>query len=378
MEIRYSGSTKLPPIWDGSKIDLESFAFLGSDDTARFLYTPEKIIRVTSNDENTEYAEGKDWIFKNGRFVRTADSSIPFIKEDELRNEKLGSGFKTILDGKEIPTLSTPDFADYQIKITYTHKEEKIFPSVTRSERLKGFTDKLKNGENVTVLFYGDSITYGCNSSYQRQINPYTPSWTLFVTFELAKKYGYSVKFVSPSHENCCPVPDDTFPFGSRGTITYANPSVGGWSSWGGVQNFADYVEPVVKEYGCDLFITAFGMNDDCTITPERIEGRQDALFELFDSLNCSPETIIVSPMLPNPDGVAPWKGNQDIMEDAYIAFSDKRTAAGKPTAVAPVTSFCRVINKKKKFIDITGNNVNHPNDFLSRIYTDVTLNTII
>ena len=43
-------------------------------------------------------------------------------------------------------------------------------------------------------------------------------------------------------------------------------------------------------------------------------------------------------------------------------------------TAVVPVTSFNQATLETKQFIDTTGNNVNHPNDFLARAYAHACL----
>jgi hypothetical protein len=46
----------------------------------------------------------------------------------------------------------------------------------------------------------------------------------------------------------------------------------------------------------------------------------------------------------------------------------------GPGVAVADLTSFWSVFLERKRFDDLTGNGVNHPNDFGHRVYAQVLL----
>jgi acyl-CoA thioesterase-1 len=48
--------------------------------------------------------------------------------------------------------------------------------------------------------------------------------------------------------------------------------------------------------------------------------------------------------------------------------------AEGPGMAVADLTSFWELLLTRKTFADITGNGVNHPNDFGHRVYAQVLL----
>jgi uncharacterized protein (DUF1800 family) len=50
----------------------------------------------------------------------------------------------------------------------------------------------------------------------------------------------------------------------------------------------------------------------------------------------------------------------------------------GNKMIVAPVTAIHSELLKKKKYWDMTGNNVNHPNDYLSSVYAQTILSVII
>ena len=54
------------------------------------------------------------------------------------------------------------------------------------------------------------------------------------------------------------------------------------------------------------------------------------------------------------------------------------RDVAGKSVAVACVNSVTKAMLETKDFYDFAGNNINHPNDFLHRIYAQTLLQTVI
>ena len=65
---------------------------------------------------------------------------------------------------------------------------EGIIPK--KSEKLQRFLDKAASGQPVTVLFYGDSITTGCNSSKMVNVPPYAPCWYEMVIDTMKKHFG--------------------------------------------------------------------------------------------------------------------------------------------------------------------------------------------
>ena len=65
----------------------------------------------------------------------------------------------------------------------------------------------------------------------------------------------------------------------------------------------------------------------------------------------------------------------QHAAPDLYPAYLEQLLTLRVPgLAVADVTSIWTWIVERKKFLDLTGNGVNHPNDFGHRLYADVIL----
>ena len=73
------------------------------------------------------------------------------------------------------------------------------------------------------------------------------------------------------------------------------------------------------------------------------------------------------------------WYGNQDQQESAIAAkIIAALNKAGVPTNIARMTSVSLSVLKYKEFLDYTGNNINHPNDFFNRIYAQTLLQCVI
>jgi hypothetical protein len=61
-----------------------------------------------------------------------------------------------------------------------------------------------------------------------------------------------------------------------------------------------------------------------------------------------------------------------------FESLAEDYVKDGKSCAVAKMTSMSQRILENKRFRDHTGNNINHPNDFLGRLYAQVVYETVI
>ena len=163
---------------------------------------------------------------------------------------------------------------------------------------------------------------------------------------------------------------------GTRGTITYINPSVGGWNSADGVAQYDTDLAPLIARYGCDLFAVAFGMNDGIypsDVTQRNIRDMADRLL----AIRPGALLLLVSSMTPHPgtDWDHPSIEEQEAKLEQLAA--DYRED-GIPCAVACVHSVAKAVQTRKRFSDYTGNNINHPNDWFYRVYSQTLLQTVV
>lgn len=361
----------MTPFYQGNTVYGETVMFIDREDRKQLLFDPDEILSVRSYDLKTEYVKGKDYdLDADGRLILTEGSSIPCITEEVF----YGAGADSILvtknrDGKPVKTYwgEGEAMTKWQISVTYTHSGKWSGFRQENSGEFAAFLKKLKNGENVTVMFYGDSITYGASASFINGCQPNQLSWSQLAVQKLAMEYGYSVHYVDPALGNTARVPEDV-KYGDRGVITYINPSVGGWTAADGITNFDRHVKDFIGKYGCDLFVIAFGMND-AGLSPA---GERAIIREIADRVIAEKPGVslmLVSTMVPNPAAENGWYGNQPLFESEFLSLAEDYRKSGIPCGVTRMTSVSLALLQRKDFYDYSGNNINHPNDFMVRIY---------
>ena len=270
---------------------------------------------------------------------------------------------------------------DWQVNVTYTHTESDIsFAQTCQSELFDEFLSKLEAGEDVTIIFFGDSITRGANSSWERNYAPYQYPYTILFTQALADLYGYTVHYiasdVAPAGKPTSQVPSKDYVAGDRGTITYINTAIGGWTSEDAVNNFDAHVKSFVEKYGCDLLVWAFGINDT-HITVRAANKYFTSFMNKFYEIAPNASVLAVSTMVPNPEGLN-WYTTQADQEAEFLKTAESLRNKGKVCVIACMTSISQTILEHKTFNDYAGNNINHPNDFLIRIYAQTLLQTLV
>jgi acyl-CoA thioesterase-1 len=233
-------------------------------------------------------------------------------------------------------------FHDLQSVATYT--ASKPWPSsvpVAKPDQLSHLHARLAAHESVKVVVLGDSISTGLNASATGHVSPYQPGYPELVTRGLAKRFGTEV--------------------------TLKNLSVSGMdAAWGLTQMPAAIAE------NPDVFICAFGMNDASgLIPPEKFGSTIRQMIDQLQSANSDCDVILVSPMIANPE----WKHAQPPFYPAYAKAL--QALAGPGCVVADVTSVWLALLERKGVLDLSGNGLNHPNDFGHRVYANVVLATI-
>ena len=161
---------------------------------------------------------------------------------------------------------------------------------------------------------------------------------------------------------------------GTRGTITYVNSAIGGWAS----QNGADSIDGVlenIRTYGCDLFVLAFGMNDGAAPASE-VSAVQNGMLQKVHAVAPDAALMMVATMVPHIG--TEWDSNQKTqwveLEKSAEAFYE----SGIPCALANMTKVSLSLYETKDFEDCTGNNINHPNDFIDRLYAQTLFQTLL
>ena len=367
------------PVWEGNKVVEETVLFLGKDEKKQLLYTPDEILSVKSFDLTREFVKDKDYRLVDGHLELCEDTEIPFFAFDEYYNDNFSDSLQTLVNGgwKNTYWGEALKVKGHQAAVTYTHSDkwERFIPA-DESANFKKFLGKLERGENATVFYYGDSITAGANASGRDKHEPFMPTWSELVTLGIAKKYGYTVHFVVTDFINGSILSREDVSFGDRGVLTMVNTAVGGWRVENGIESFEVHCDLFIRKFGCDLLVLAFGMNDK-RHTGEEEKELVSQLAGMFLEI-ADPDVMLVATMLPNPEANERWNLNQKYFEKEFYDIAKELREKGVGAAVAPMTSMSAAVLERKFFRDWTGNNINHPNDFMVRIYASTLLKTLL
>lgn len=366
-------------IFDEPEVFEETMFFINYGETKSLLFSADEIIKVTSYGRETVYEEGRDYVLVDGKLSIPEGSQIPLLTSENYYNFPY-SIVRENVGGVHVPVYWGEDetMTKWEIRVTYTHSDKyEGFRQPSNAHIYEGFIKKLVAGKDVTLVCYGDSLTCGATASWYCGVSPYLYSYSMQFACALADLFGYTVKFVDASYLHALiKTPPADYVAGDRGVITYINTAVGGWKSIGGVDNYDKHIRPFVEKYGCDLLISAFGMNDS---QYEPIETGKNTKIIVDRTLELAPNAsvVIVSTMVPNPRALG-WYGNQCEQEKYLLPLAEQYREQGIPCAVMQMTAVSLSVLKRKEFIDYSGNNINHPNDFFIRIYANTLLQTVI
>lgn len=340
----------LSSIFDNDIIYYETVLPLEGEDIA-LLFPIEKVLSVHNYGLDVEYKKGIDYLVKDGRLVILPNGHIKMTKIDEYYSKKPASIEICVDNSRCLYHFDEPRYMMFgeanfmtnrQISITYKRKGTwDLFRQENQEKKVQRFLNKLQNKEKTTIVFYGDSITVGCNSSgtpYGGNVSPFAEPWPIMVTEYLKEKY--------------------------QTKINYINTAVGGMDSSWGMNNYQERV----NKYHPDLLVLAFGMNDGNLPKEEHIK----KIMAIIDGLrkeNPQCEILLISTTVANIEST--WFQAQSTYIEEYQKINLNNVA------LVDMTHMHMDLLKKKRFKDMTGNNVNHPNDFLARIYAQSILEVL-
>ena len=343
------------PVWTGGEVFRETMMMVEENGVcaAPFLYEPEEVLRIESYDGTRVYEMGRDCYAEEGKLVLTEESRIPRVgwnhfyygnrEEAEEGQKRLALDFGPVetTDGRfvRLDAIGHPELVTgFQIAVTYRTKEcwQGTVP-VSGLDMLPRFREKVRKKEPMKLVLYGDSIScgYDCSGMYDQK--PGQPIWPLLLKASLETFYQREIELI--------------------------NTSVGGMASdWA-----LKHVKENVCDYRPDLVLLGFGMNDRC---PGREYAQKTEMIIAAVQAACpEAEFVLMATSLPNPlVKTAPlyfW-AYQDEYADAI------RKLCGPGVVSADIQDVQKTMMKRKRYLDLTGNLLNHPNDYLARIQAQV------
>jgi len=184
-------------------------------------------------------------------------------------------------------------------------------------------------------VLLGDSISTGCNASGWAGVAPYQPPYQDLLVQHLQAW--------------------------STGPVKLTNLAVGGTSTPWGITKVSE-----VTAAKPDLVLLAFGMNDSSGRPAAEYGANIAAMIAQIREGAPEAEFVLIATMRGNADWVA-------LKQELFGEYRDVlQGLTGPGIVLADLTSLWTEFLKRKRDSDLTGNGVNHPNDFGHRVYAQV------
>ena len=316
------------PITDGNSLP-----------SGRLLFPAKKVLSVRDTYLSRSFKEGEDWVWEGQRIILTESSQIPYFQQQELvyTENREGQSQPGKLSGTYVLFSEGELLRSRQLAVTYVpdRSGEGLTRRLMHTHQLPQTLQRLQSRQRLHVVFYGNSIETGANSSGVQHVPPYMPNWAELFIYRLRKHFG--------------------------GPISYSNMAVGGkTAAWG-----AEEAESRVCAHDPDLVVIGFGMNDGTArVAPDRFVEQIVSIMDQVRRRRPACEFIVITPVLANPDA---------IHHQIQAEYRQPLLALSKTgVAVADITYWHRWLLTHKSYQDMTGNNINHPNDYLARWYAQV------
>ena len=358
----YNLTKYMKEVWNSQIIYNETAMFFrdenGSISDKTMIYPIAKVLEVRNNTLETLYEEGKDYTVENGKLHITEGSAIPVMKfEDyltETPNNPSAVFASAAYEGRYYYYTEGQEMTSKQVSVTYIRTDEWTGPEIpSNSNKLPKTHKKLQNKENLNIVFYGDSVMVGCNSSGFSKVEPNMPVMSRLVTRRLFSLYGYN---------------GDT-------TINEINTAVGGWTTNNGVEN--SNFTPRVLDKNPDLVVIHFGCNDATwKLSPQTYGSNLRTMMRRVLAQNPDAEFILISSPGANPDAV----GSMGSMAGDYMDYIPVLEGLSEEDncAFVNMSEMSKFVLSRKEWVDITSNNINHPNDFLIRIEAQLIVSALL
>lgn len=360
------------PYWKGNVMYNElslPILYENGEVYAKLYYAPTKVFAVKDQKLEKTYEEGKDYVVdkENKKLVIPKGSSIPALYEKADAGENPPEGFAYTtgmpnnIDLYTIWNLGTGNFVYTEsayfygkyLSVSYAYDVEDLDTSVFAkydATTLTAVRNKLKNGEEISLVTIGDSITEGCSSTGDNlHVAPNTPCYAKQIKTELERVYGAKVKLTNIGKGGS----ESKWPLSGEGSAALGK----------------------AKEAAPDLCIIAYGMNDSSSqVSPVAYDDNIRSIIREIKNVSENCEFILVNSFPCNP-----LYERDATLFDGYLKKLNKIAAEdeGGHIVVADMQKVGKYYMQTKKYCEISSSNVNHPNDFLHRVYAMNIVSTI-
>lgn len=333
-------------IWSSPIIFRESSVLLADEKktpVARLAFPAHEILSIRAANGTHDFSATDFALSEDGRSVAFRSTGpIPVLTESDLFPPVDTPGsYKHRVGHADQGLLYAPGrgFLDRQVEITYRRRESDWNgPGMALAETsLPRTLSLLRSGKPIRIAISGDSISFGWDASRMSDAPPFQFAYPGLIAAQLTEWFGSEVELI--------------------------NRAVSGWSVANGLSDL-----PNLLATKPDLVIVAYGMNDVGRRDPAWFAGQTQAIVDEIKKSSSETEIVLVAPMVGHREWIHTPTEMFSLYRDELIKL------VGPRVALADVTGVWQTLLTGKHDLDLTGNGLNHPNDFGHRVYAQVIL----
>jgi lysophospholipase L1-like esterase len=315
---------------------------------ARLAFPAESILAVTTADGSRSLEPGVEWQHAPGsrEVVFSLPTAVaPILDADRYLPENAEHSYRHRVGNPQEWLLYRPGrwFHDRDVEIT--SKRARGAGEGPAIDVVHGSLPKTRAriaaGKSLHLGISGDSISTGLDASETTGTPPYQPGWPDLVVAQL--------RVSTPS------------------SVTHVNRAVAGWSVANGVADL-----DALLESQPDLVLVAYGMNDVGRRDPAWYREQTASIVARIREKLPESEVILVATMLGNDEWI-------HTPREMFNRYRDELKSLVSPgVALVDMTAVWEEQLQAKEMFDLTGNGLNHPNDFGHRLYAQGVLELIL
>jgi len=332
----------IQPFWSADTIFNELVLLSGLNSSARLMFTPKKIIKVTNYDFSKTFVENTDYSVSGNKIIqKSATLSATYSIKAGVKGNGQSNGLMNVSPTSWTCVSYIPDRTDWKGNAIITSK----------GHLLPKFLNKLNTKQAVTIEAFGMSITAGLNVSGFAGDNknftptrPYMHSYVDLFGEEIGRKYNTSVNIIN----------------GSCG---------GKMVAW-----IDKYCKEMVNPNNPDLVILDMGMNDIWgTTSNAAFKASMQSCIAKIKQGCPNAEFILIGNMLPDIKSPGSPLNGETLM---YGFLQELKSLETEGIVVFDMTTLSDTIYRRKGATHCHSNSL-HPNDYLARWYAQGLINTL-
>jgi lysophospholipase L1-like esterase len=336
------------PAWKSPIVYHESSVLLKDDQgavSARMAFPAQEVLQVRSAMGGIEFKQGEHWQLDATKTLLQwigQPKLAPISVEDLYPPAGSPQSYKHRAGNPEQNLLYAPGkwFHERNIEVTYSRLDRDGLAESQSPRQLEKTLAKLSKKSKLVLAVSGDSISTGLDSSATTLTVPNQSGYPELVAAQLTKDFGAPIDLV--------------------------NRSVAGWSIANGVEDLDQLLAS-----NPDLLIVAYGMNDVGRRDPQWFAKQARTLQERSKAKLPELEILWVAPMLGNREWI-------HTPREMFFAYRDALQGVVQDgESMVDLSYVWQVLLERKHDLDLTGNGLNHPNDFGHRLYAQAILESL-